>query len=287
MLHFVDASPYIFRAYFAVPASITDPGGRPVNAVHGFAAFLLRLLAERDVSHLAVAFDESLTTSFRNDFFPAYKAQREPPPAELTAQLADCRAVAEALGAATFSRQHYEADDLIATLLAQVGGPAVVVSGDKDFAQLVTENIAVLDFAKDLLLDPAAVRQKLGVRPDQVVDFLALAGDSVDNIPGVKGVGKKSAIALLEAFGHVEEIYERLEEVEILGVRGARSLRKKLEADRDNAFLSKRLAVMATDAPVTATREELRYDGADRAAVEALFDRLGFGRLRERIRAWK
>jgi len=287
MLHLVDASPYVFRAYFAMPATIVDPAGRPVQAVHGFVAFLLKLLAEHDVTHLGIAFDESLTTSFRNEFFPDYKAQRALPPPELEAQLADCRAAAEALGARTFSSERYEADDLIATLLSMLGGPAVVVTGDKDFAQLVTEDIAVLDFAKDVRWDPVAVREKLGVRPDQVADLLALAGDSVDNIPGVKGVGKKSAVALLGTFGHVEDLYERLDEVAALDVRGAKSLQKKLAVGREDALLSKRLALMATDAPVEAGREDLRYRGADELLVTELFDRLGFGGLRQRIRLWR
>jgi 5'-3' exonuclease len=277
----VDASPYIFRAYFAIPESLTDPEGRPVNAVFGFKEFLLQLAKTEEPTHLGVAFDESLTTSFRNEIYPAYKAQRDLPPAALEAQLKDCQEVAAALGAAVFVSRRYEADDLIATLvhrLAAHGHGSVVVTSDKDLAQLVSETVTLLDFARDTRYGPAAVEEKFGVRPDQIADYLALAGDSVDNIPGVKGVGKKTAVALLRAFGDLDAIYARLDEVGDLPLRGAESVRRKLEEQRDAAFLSKRLSVVATDAPAEAGLDHLRYGGADAALVGPLFDRLGFGR---------
>lgn len=275
--YLVDASPYIFRAYFA-------PGpDREHKAVYGFAAFLLRLINEEEPSHLAVAFDESLTTSFRNDFYPKYKANRPLPPPEIVEELKTCQEMAAALGAATFVSERYEADDLIASLTAGMD-EAVIVTNDKDLAQLVTETVTWFDFAKGVRYGPQEVVKKFGVRPDQITDLLALAGDSVDNIPGVKGVGPKSAVALLTAFGHIEELYERLDEVETMGVFGARSLRKKLETHKDLAFLSKRLATVVADAPFP--RFDLTYRGADRARTAALFDRLGFD-MTSRIRQWR
>ena len=279
-MHLVDASPYIFRAYFALP-ELTDPGGRPVQAVKGFADFLIRLVTEEEPRRLAVAFDESLTTSFRNDIYPAYKAQRPLPPPELEAQLADCRALADAFGATTFADARYEADDYLATLCQNT--EAVLVSSDKDLAQLVTDEVTLLDFAKGVRYGPAEVHEKFGVRPDQFCDYQGLVGDSVDNIPGVKGVGPKSAVALIEAFGDLETLYARLDEVETLPIRGAKSLRQKLEADKAMAFLSRELATLATDAPVTDIPE---YRGADEDRIGPLFERLGFDTVRARIRRW-
>jgi len=286
VVHLVDASPFIFRAFHSLPTSITDAEGRPANAVYGFADFLLRLIRDEEVTHLGVAFDADLMKSFRNEIYPQYKAHRDKPPAELVAQLDACREAAIALGAATFIDPRYEADDLIATLvrsLARAGHGAVIVSGDKDLAQLVTDEVALLDFARDEQYGPAEVVEKFGVRPDQIADLLALAGDAVDNIPGVRGVGRKTAARLLERFPHVEDLYERLDEVEALPVRGAKGLRAKLAAGREAAFLSKRLAVVADDAPAAAPLEELAYRGADPGAVDALCARLDTDRFRGRV----
>jgi len=289
--YLIDASPYIFRAYFSLPDSLRDTAGNPVQAVYGFASFLLKLLAEESPSHLGVTFDRSLTTSFRNDLYPLYKAQRALPPKELEDQLAACEEVAAALGAATFVDPVYEADDLIATLCARIapaGHGAVIVTADKDLAQLVDERTTLYDFGKGTRLALPEVVAKFGVRPDQVADLLALAGDAVDNIPGVAGIGAKTASALLAHFGHVEELYARLEEVrEVPGLRGAKALYEKLKEGREMAFLSKRLATVARDAPVTANWEDLAYPGADRERIEPLFDRLKFGRIRERIARWR
>jgi 5'-3' exonuclease len=288
-VHLVDASPYIFRSYFSLPASISDPEGRSVAAVYGFAGFLLKLIQDEAPTHLAVAFDGSLTTSFRNEIYPPYKAQRELPPAELEAQLDDCRELAAAFGAATFIDRRYEADDLLGTLcqgLVATGHRAVVVSSDKDLCQLVGDRVVFLDFARDERYDSARVRQKFGVRPRQIPDFLGLAGDAVDNIPGIRGIGKKTAAALLAEFADLEAIYAELERIGELPLRGARSLAARLEAGREEAFLSRRLATLAADAPAVAELDRLALDGADRSAVERLFARLGFRGLIERIGHW-
>jgi 5'-3' exonuclease len=295
-LYLVDASPYVFRAYFALPDSITDPGGRPVQAAYGFAGFLNKLVEQEEPTHLAVTFDRSLTTSFRNDFYPDYKSSRELPPPELEAQIDDCLALARAYGAATFvdEAERYEADDLIAALLAGVVGEiesgeldATIVTSDKDLAQLVTDRVSLLDFAKDDRYGPAEVVEKFGVRPEQIVDFLALAGDPVDDIPGVQGVGKKTAQALLGAFPDLDTIYDRLDEVPNLDIRGAKSLAKKLAAARETAFLSQRLAVAATEACEAVPLDELRYDGAVAEELDPLFERLGFEKIRDRVPRWR
>lgn len=288
-VHLVDASPYVFRAYFSLPSSITDTEGRPAGAVYGFTGFLLKLIDEEEPTHLGVAFDESLTTSFRNEIYPAYKQQRDLPPPELEAQLAACREVAEALGAATFADDRYEADDLIGTLchrLTGAGHRAVVVTSDKDLAQLVGEAVTLYDFGKGERYDRRAVREKFGVEPRQIPDFLGLAGDSVDNIPGVAGIGAKTAAALLSRAPDLDALYRHLEEVESMPIRGAKSVRAKLEKGREQAFLSRRLATIATDAPAAADLPELALKGADPARIDPLFERLGFSGIRERIGRW-
>ncbi len=289
-IHLVDASPYIFRAFFSLPSSITDRDGAPANAAYGFAGFLIKLVETERPSHLALAFDRSLTTSFRNDIYPEYKARRELPPPELEAQIDACLELAEGFGAATFIDERYEADDLIATLcdrLVAGGRGAVIVTSDKDLAQLVTDRVELFDFARDERYGPAEVVEKFGVRPEQITDYLALAGDAVDNIPGVAGVGKKSAVALLAEFPHLEAVYDGLGRVPELPVRGAKALRRKLEQGREAAFLSKRLATVALDAPAEATLDDLAYRGADPERLDSLFDRLGFDSIRERVPVWR
>lgn len=225
-VHLVDASPYIFRAHFSLPSSIKTPDGSPAAASYGFTSFLLKLIADEKPTHLAVAFDRSLNSSFRNEIYPAYKEQRVLPPPELEAQLDACEEIAAAVGAATFIDDRYEADDLIGALcrdLEEAGHGAVIVTSDKDLAQLVTERTVLFDFAKETRLDRQGVFEKFGVRPDQITDFLGLAGDTVDNIPGIKGIGGKSAAELLARFRHLEELYARLDEIPWLPVRGAKS----------------------------------------------------------------
>jgi DNA polymerase I len=287
-IHFVDASPYIFRAHHSLPGSIKTPQGAPAAATYGFASFLLKLVADERPTHLAVCFDRNLNGSFRNAEYPEYKAQREDPPPELVAQIDPCLEVAAALGAAAFIDGSYEADDLIATLLARLtpqGHGGVIVTSDKDLAQLVSNRVSLLDFAQETRYTPATIQEKFGVRPDQITDLLGLAGDPVDNIPGVPGIGRKTAAELLAAYDHLENVYAHLDEIPFSKLRAAKSTAFKLREHRDLAVLSKRLATVATDAPIPGNvgLEDLAYGGADRAVVEPLFDRLGFKKIKDRI----
>ncbi len=282
--YLVDASPYLFRAFFALPDSIRTPQGEPANAVHGFSGFLVRLLNEEQPARLALAFDRSLTTSFRNDFYPAYKSSRATPPPDLVAQLAWCEELGAAMGARVYGSERYEADDILATLCHHAqerGEDVVVVTNDKDLAQLVTDHVEWFDFAKQLRYGPAEVIEKFGVAPQRVIDFQGLCGDKVDDIPGVAGIGKKSAAALVQHFGTLEALYERLDEVETLPLRGAKALRAKLEAGREHAFVSKRLARAVADMDLP--RDDLTYRGAHRQELEAVCDRLGFKGLLDRV----
>lgn len=288
--HLVDASVYIFRAYFSIPKSLKSPAGVQINAVRGFAGFLLDLLEREDASHALLAFDRSLTTSFRNEIYPPYKAQRDLPPEALEAQIGTCERLGRALGIETRDHERYEADDLIASLGASLlaGDPpvdqVVIVSSDKDLAQLVDARTQLLDFARDQRFDADAVLAKLGVRPEQVPDYLGLAGDSVDNIPGVPGVGAKTAAGLLDHFDHLEDLWDRLDEVATLPIRGAKSLAAKLVKHRESAELSKRLATVVLDHDLGLDLDALAIGGPT-DDFEPLMAELGFGRLADRARA--
>ena len=183
----------------------------------------------------------------------------------------------------------YEADDLVGTLAHQLlrkGHHAVVVSSDKDLAQLVVPELEFFDYARGERYGADGVVERFGVRPTQIRDYLGLAGDAVDNIPGVRGVGKKTAAALLGAFEDIDALYADLDSVADLELRGARTLGAKLEASRDMAFLSRELATIATDAPATARLPELAWKGAQEALVDPLFEQLGFEGIRRRIPKW-
>ncbi|MEM6794979.1 MAG: 5'-3' exonuclease H3TH domain-containing protein [Acidobacteriota bacterium] len=289
-IYLVDASPYIFRAFFSIPSKIKAPDGSPANAIHGFGGFLLKLIQDHGVSHMALAFDRSLNSSFRNDMYPQYKAQRELPPEDLERQLEGCEELGAALGIRTFVSERYEAEDLLGSLLdplRDAGHPIVLVSSDKDLMQLVDARTTLFDLARDERYGPPEVEEKFGVRPEQIADYLALAGDSVDNIPGVPGIGKKTAAALLGHFDTVELLLDGADRVAELPIRGARSLAAKLREHRELAEVSKRLAVIARDAPVSASAEDLRIRGIEPERFEALEKAWGFTRFGARVRAWQ
>ncbi len=287
MIYLVDASVYVFRAYYSVPATMSDATGRPTNAVYGFTRFLLDVLEGAAPQYAAVAFDESLTTSFRNDIYPEYKANREPAPEELKRQFAWCREVTQALGLASLADARYEADDLIgsvATCAREAGRSCTIVTRDKDLAQLLTPGDQFYDFAGGVRYGHSDVRAKFGTVPERIADFLALTGDSVDNIPGVPGIGKKTAAAIFDAYESLDAVYANLDALAELPVRGARTLAKKLGEHREAAYLAQRLTRIACDAPVPATLDGYACGEPDRAALMALFDRLGFGNaLRRRV----
>lgn len=288
-VHLVDGSLYVFRAWHSMPDEFRDSDGHPVNAVHGFTRFLCELLERVKPEHVAVAFDASLTTSFRNGIYPSYKANRELPPPDLERQFVICREVTQALGIPVLIDHTYEADDLIGSALWSLrahGFRAVIVSADKDFGQLLGEHDEQWDYARNLRWGPAGVHEKLGVHPHQVADFLALCGDAVDNIPGVPGVGAKTAAALLAHFGSLDALLERVDEVPFLRIRGAASCAAKLREHADAARLYRRLTRIALDAPVPPHADALRRLRTESAAMDELCERLRFGPLtRTRLKA--
>lgn len=287
MIYLVDASVYIFRAWFSMPDSIRDPQGAPVQAVYGFTRFLAELLEREQPRYIACAFDESLTSSFRNQIYPAYKANRDLPPAELERQLKACRRAARALGIRTYASRRYEADDIIGTLATRFRSrvrPITIVTRDKDLAQLVQPGDTFWDYASDERHDVASLQVKLGVQPHQVPELLGLAGDAVDNIPGVPGVGMKTAAALLQVYADIDAIYANLDRVAALPLRGAKGIAARLAAGRDMALLSRQLATVYCDVPLNATLQDLRWQKPAARSIARLFNELGFGTaLRERV----
>jgi 5'-3' exonuclease len=286
-VYLIDASVYIFRAWFSMPDQFADSAGRPTNAVYGFARFLCELLEQTRATRIAVAFDESLTTSFRNEIYPAYKANREPAPEALQQQFAWCKDLARHAGLPVYADGRFEADDLIASLAGhcRTRQQAIcVVSGDKDLAQLVGEGDSWWDFARRRRLDQAGVLNHFGVRPDQIAEFLALTGDPVDNIRGVPGIGPKTACALLAHFGSLDQLFDRLDEIPFLTLRGARTLPAKLKAHEADARLALRLTRLAADIESLREAPRIHRNRGNKDALDALLDGLGFGRpLRERL----
>jgi 5'-3' exonuclease len=282
MLYLVDASIFIFRAYYSVPVEVVDRDGNPVNAVHGFARFLGDLLERETPGHIAVAFDESLEQSYRNEIYPAYKANREPAPVELKRQFALCREVVRGLGIAQYGSSRYEADDIIGTLAARAqaaGRPVTIVSRDKDLTQLVTAQDIYWDAIADVRYGYHDIEERFGVIPERMADFLALMGDAVDNIPGVPGVGRKTAARLLKHFDTLPGVFENLAAVPKLKFRGATFVAQSLQEHRESAFLSRQLTGIACDMPLQAELHELDRRAPDLAALDAFYETQGFGRM--------
>jgi DNA polymerase-1 len=266
--------------------------GTPCNAAYGFANTLIRYATEQDPSHAAVCFDAAMT-SFRNAVEPEYKAQRGEPPDDLEPQFDLCHEISVALGFSTWEVDDYEADDLIGTICDEVmrrRGSVRVLTTDKDLCQLVREDgrIVVHDLAKEKTFDADGVRAKFGVSPSQIPDYLGLVGDTIDNLPGVPGVGAKSAAAVLTAFESIEVVPEDVESWGPVAVRGAKRLAEKISTHRDRALKTKELATVVRAVPGVKPRlGELAYRGADRERVEELFERLGWSRIRDRIPKWR
>lgn len=280
MQYLIDASVYVFRAYYSMPDDIVDHDGNPVNALYGFCRFLGDFVERVRPDHLAVCFDESLATSFRNDIYPAYKANREPAPEELERQFHQCRRYTRAMGIMEMASPVYEADDLIGTLVEhgrRQGRPSTIVSRDKDLAQLLGRHDVFWDFSGRGKIYYDQVAEVFGVRPEQIADFLALAGDAVDNIPGVPGVGKKTAAALLEHFGSLDNIYANLDRIHEVTVRGAKTLGGKLELHTEAAMIARKLTGIACDAPMDDPEPLLKPSGPRLGEVNALFDEANIG----------
>jgi 5'-3' exonuclease len=284
-VYLVDSSMYVFRAWHSMPDEFQDADGEPVNAVHGFTRFVLELIERQQPARLVFAFDAALESNFRNDLFPAYKANREPAPDQLKRQFLYCQQVCRALGFRVLADTRYEADDLIGSALARVralGHAGMILSADKDLAQLLGAGDTQWDYARNERWTSDGVKPRYGVHPHQIADFLGLTGDTVDNIPGVPGIGAKTAASLLEHFGSLDALLERLAEVPFLRLRGSAQHAGRLREHRDTALLSRRLATIACDAPLPEDFGSGERLPVDAPALAALFEQLRFGPMTRR-----
>jgi 5'-3' exonuclease len=281
MVYLIDASIFVFRAWYSIPADMTDPTQNSVNALYGFARFLGDFLEEMQPEFVAAAFDENRgARCVRTAIYPEYKANREPAPPELKQQFGRCREVTQALGIADCADQCFEADDLIAAMAARMrasGHQITILSRDKDLAQVLQPGDALWDYPSGKRITYEQVPETYGVRAEQIADFLALTGDPVDNIRGVRGVGPKTASVLLRHFDTIEAIYANLDAVARLKIRAAPALPERLRAHRADVDLARQLTRVRYDAPVAADECALQRRSPDLDGLTVLYDHAGFG----------
>lgn len=273
----VDGSSYLYRAFHAFPP-LTNKNGEPTGAMYGVLNMLKSLIAQVEPSHIAVVFDAKGKT-FRDELFEQYKSHRPPMPDDLRAQVQPLHTIIKALGIPLISIEGVEADDVIGTLAVQAakdGKDVLISTGDKDMAQLVNEHIMLINTMTNTLLDRDGVIEKYGIPPELIIDYLALRGDSSDNIPGVKGVGEKTALALLQGIGSIQTIYQNLDKVAELSFRGAKTFAPKLEAEKEMADLSYLLATIKTDVELEFRHDQLTTSPQNHDELVALFSQYEF-----------
>lgn len=273
----VDGSSYLYRAFHALPP-LTNSKGKPTGAVKGVINMMRRLQKDYPQSTLVVVFDAKGKT-FRDDIYPEYKANRPSMPDDLRLQIEPIHQIIQAMGLPMLVIDGVEADDVIGTLALEATAaeqPVIISTGDKDIAQMVNEHITLVNTMTNTLMDREGVIEKFGIPPELIIDYLALLGDKSDNIPGVPGVGEKTALGLLQGIGGLDDIYGRLDEIATLDFRGAKNLAPKLEEHRELAYLSYTLATIKTDVPMPMPLAELHNSEADHAALLALFKEMEF-----------
>ncbi|NLS13684.1 DNA polymerase I [Vibrio sp. SM6] len=273
----IDGSSYLYRAFHAYPETMSN-GEIPTNAVYGVVNMLRSMMRQFASDRMAVIFDAKGKT-FRDDMYPDYKANRPPMPDLLRCQIEPLHEVIRAMGLPLISIPGVEADDVIGTLARQAsaqGMPVLISTGDKDMAQLVDENVTLINTMTNVVLDREGVIEKFGIPPELIIDYLALMGDKVDNIPGVPGVGDKTATALLQGIGGLSTLYERLDDIAALGFRGSKTMAKKLLDNQSNAELSYQLATIKLDVELSQTPDSLLKTTPDRDALIQSFSKLAF-----------
>ncbi|MDD5749125.1 MAG: 5'-3' exonuclease H3TH domain-containing protein, partial [Actinomycetota bacterium] len=279
----IDGHSLAYRAFFALPKTLTTSEGQPTNAVYGFTSMLLKAIEEEKPEYVVVAFDGPRAELHRTKVFEAYKAQRPPMPQEMVTQIEIINNVLEKMAIPRVYVQGYEADDILGTLakVARKSGYHVeILTGDRDSLQLVCDGVSVILTSKGIseteIFDRSNVIEKYGVPPERIPDLKALEGDASDNIPGVPGIGKKTAFELVSKYGSLENIYEHIGEIES-------RKRKALEENREIAFLSKKLAIIETDIPVTLDLEEARLGLWNEREVVDFLSALEFKTLQRRF----
>ena len=275
----VDGSSYLFRAYHS-PPHLTNSRGEATGAIYGVVNMLKSLLRQYKPEQMAVVFDAKGPT-FRNEMYAEYKAHRPPMPDDLRSQIAPLHQIIEAMGLPLICISGVEADDVIGTLARQAsaqGRSTLISTGDKDMAQLVDEHVTLINTMTNTLLDPQGVVDKFGIAPELIIDYLALMGDKVDNIPGLPGVGEKTATALLQGLGSIDNIYQQLDKVATLSFRGAKTMAAKLEEHREQLQLSYQLATIKTDVPLNCHLDDLALKAPDNARLAQLYKDCEFRR---------
>ena len=273
----VDGSSYLYRAFHALPP-LTTSSGQPTGAVRGVAAMLRKLMKDYEPEYMAVIFDAKGKT-FRDELFEQYKSNRPPMPDDLREQVQPLHDLIRAMGLPLIIEEGVEADDVIGTfasIFGEQGKPVLISTGDKDMAQLVNDKVTLINTMNDALYDIDGVIKKFGVGPELIIDFLALMGDKVDNIPGVPGVGEKTALGLIQGLGSLETIYQNLDKVAELSFRGAKTLGKKLEAHKEQAFLSYKLATIKLDCELSEDQDDLKLQTPDAEKLAEYYRQLEF-----------
>jgi len=273
VLYLIDGSSYIFRAYYAI-RHLSNSKGFPTNAVYGFTSMLFKFLKDYEPTHLGIVFDSKGST-FRDDIYPLYKANRSEPPEDLVPQFEKIFEVVDAFNIPQVQLEGFEADDLMGTISKEVekkDANVVLVTGDKDFCQLVSDKVTLLDTMKNKITGMEEVKEKYGVSPGRVIDVFALAGDAVDNIPGVKGIGEKTAVSLISKFGSLDELFQNLDDV-------TKRQKTLIEEKKEDAVLSKELVTIKTDVDIETSLDKFRYNGFDDDKLREIFQELEFKNL--------
>lgn len=273
----IDGSSYLYRAFHAYPGTMSN-GEIPTNAVYGVVNMLRSMMRQFASDRIAVVFDAKGKT-FRDDMYPEYKANRPPMPDDLRCQIEPLHNVIRAMGLPLICVPGVEADDVIGTLAyqaSQKGMPVLISTGDKDMAQLVDDNITLINTMTNVVMDREGVIEKFGIPPELIIDYLALMGDKVDNIPGVPGVGDKTATALLQGIGGLTKLYENLDDIAPLGFRGSKTMAKKLVDNKENAMLSYELATIKLDVELEETPESLLKAEPSKDELIKLYGQLTF-----------
>ncbi|MGD8521973.1 MAG: DNA polymerase I [Desulfobacterales bacterium] len=280
VIYLIDGTAYIYRAYHAIH-SLSNSKGLPTNAIFGFTRILIKLMEDRNPQFAAMFFDAKGPT-FRHELYPQYKANRPPMPEDLAVQIPYIKNVTAAYNLPIIELQGFEADDLIGTyarLAKKDGFSVVMVTGDKDFMQLVSDNVVIWDPMKDKTINIQTIREDFGVEPNQMIDVMGLSGDSADNIPGVPGIGHKTALGLIKTYGDMEHVYQEVESIT------QKKQRENLMAYKEQALLSKELVTIDTQAPVSVDIEGFSLQAPDTGALSELFQTFEFRQLQQSVTA--
>lgn len=281
--YLIDSSIYIFRAWYVLPESLQDDDGRPVNALLGFADFIYGFLMSEQPERIGFAFDESLGKGTRQAIYPEYKANRPPAPESLKWQFQRCREMVQLMGITEAGSEEHEADDILATwarLEREQGRAVHVLSGDKDLTQLVEgERDTWWDYARERRWGARQIEKQWGVRPDQIADLLAIAGDKVDNIPGVPGIGVTTAARLLRKFGDLETLLLSRDEISAMKTRGAKRIQDLVCEHVEDIRLARQLTGLVEDVPLHG-RASLQRQAPDWPELQGFFFRNGFDEIR-------